>query len=74
MKQAKTIHFDLNDVDWINKPGDGILTSPINDFAPGGTAWELRTIFDNQDLLKKAVFYRDGRTLQAAEVRLLSDK
>lgn len=67
MNNADNIHFDISDMRGLNG-SDGVLSGPIDWNAPGSTNWELRTIWDNPELLSKTTFYRNGQVISIEDI------
>jgi hypothetical protein len=70
MNNSKAIHFDVSDMRYLNGP-DGVLNGASHLNPTGSTNWELRTIWDNPDLLSKTTFYRNGEEISAAALKNL---
>ena len=64
MNRANKIHFNLTGMVMLTE----VLTGPKELNIPGSTNWELRAIWENETLLAKTVFYRDGKIISTAAV------
>ncbi len=67
MKGTEKIHFDVSGMTGLTGV-DGVLTGPTWANPLGSTNWELRTIWDDPELLGKTTFYRNGEVISADEL------
>jgi hypothetical protein len=70
MQNAKAIHFNLNGVNvrrvWLEA---GELSGPLSARSKGlVTEWELRQIIGDRNLLDKATFFINGRSVDEEKV------
>ncbi|HRW06409.1 MAG TPA: RHS repeat-associated core domain-containing protein, partial [Caldilineaceae bacterium] len=71
MNNADNIHFDISNMMGLTGD-DGVLTGAVQ-FGRGSTNWELRTIWDDADLMAKTTFYRYGKEISVEEILQLQD-